>query len=358
MAFSDCFNGLANAFKGIRYCTRWVLMALVVAVLMVSCKPSVPSEYIQKGKMENILFDYHLAKVMFEQEGKNDSLTLLAYQESIFEKYDVTRADFDSSMVYYSRHMQLLHEIYEHLGDRLSKELVAQGGVASGMGQYGDEIAGADTASIWKGDRSIALTPFPISNSYSFEAKADTSFHKGDRIILDFDAQFIYQMGLREATAVLSVTFMNDSVRTETVHVSSSSHFHLQIEDSDMLGIKNVRGYFLLSNGGNGYSSTIRMCLCYNIKLLRMHVKREAETTPADSAKVQRPDSAKTVFKPMAKPQLNTKIAPPPPNVKPEKPATPSERVRSNNNNMPKPVQPLRPVKVGNLKPIRNINNK
>lgn len=358
MAFSDCFNGLANAFKGIRYCTKWVLMALVVAVLMVSCKPSVPSEYIQKGKMENILFDYHLAKVMFEQEGKNDSLTLLAYQESIFEKYDVTRADFDSSMVYYSRHMQLLHEIYEHLGDRLSKELVAQGGVASGMGQYGDEIAGADTASIWKGDRSIALTPFPISNSYSFEAKADTSFHKGDRIILDFDAQFIYQMGLREATAVLSVTFMNDSVRTETVHVSSSSHFHLQIEDSGMLGIKNVRGYFLLSNGGNGYSSTIRMCLCYNIKLLRMHVKREAETTPTDSAKVQRPDSAKTVFMPMAKPQLNTKIAPPPPNVKPEKPATPSERVRSNNNNMPKPVQPLRPVKVGNLKPIRNINNK
>ena len=358
MAFSDCFNGLANAFKGIRYCTKWVLMALVVAVLMVSCKPSVPSEYIQKGKMENILFDYHLAKVMFEQEGKNDSLTLLAYQESIFEKYDVTRADFDSSMVYYSRHMQLLHEIYEHLGDRLSKELVAQGGVASGMGQYGDEIAGADTASIWKGDRSIALTPFPISNSYSFEAKADTSFHKGDRIILDFDAQFIYQMGLREATAVLSVTFMNDSVRTETVHVSLSSHFHLQIEDSGMLGIKNVRGYFLLSNGGNGYSSTIRMCLCYNIKLLRMHVKREAETIPADSAKVQRPDSAKTVFKPMAKPQLNTKIAPPPPNAKPEKPATPSERVRSNNNNMPKPVQPLRPVKVGNLKPIRNINNK
>lgn len=358
MAFSDCFNGLANAFKGIRYCTKWVLMALMVAVLMVSCKPSVPSEYIQKGKMENILFDYHLAKVMFEQEGKNDSLTLLAYQESIFEKYDVTRADFDSSMVYYSRHMQLLHEIYEHLGDRLSKELVAQGGVASGMGQYGDEIAGADTASIWKGDRSIALTPFPISNSYSFEAKADTSFHKGDRIILDFDAQFIYQMGLREATAVLSVTFMNDSVRTETVHVSSSSHFHLQIEDSGLLGIKNVRGYFLLSNGGNGYSSTIRMCLCYNIKLLRMHVKREAETTSADSAKVQRPDSAKTVFKPMAKPQLNTKIAPPPPNVKPEKPATPSERVRSNNNNMPKPVQPLRPVKVGNLKPIRNINNK
>lgn len=358
MAFSDCFNGLANAFKGIRYCTKWVLMALVVAVLMVSCKPSVPSEYIQKGKMENILFDYHLAKVMFEQEGKNDSLTLLAYQESIFEKYDVTRADFDSSMVYYSRHMQLLHEIYEHLGDRLSKELVAQGGVASGMGQYGDEIAGADTASIWKGDRSIALTPFPISNSYSFEAKADTSFHKGDRIILDFDAQFIYQMGLREATAVLSVTFMNDSVRTETVHVSSSSHFHLQIEDSGLLGIKNVRGYFLLSNGGNGYSSTIRMCLCYNIKLLRMHVKREAETTPADSAKVQRPDSAKTVFMPMAKPQLNTKIAPPPPNAKPEKPATPSERVRSNNNNMPKPVQPLRPVKVGNLKPIRNINNK
>ena len=358
MAFSDSFKGRTNAYTGIRYCTKWVLIALVVAVSMVSCKPSVPSEYIQKGKMENILFDYHLAKVMFEQEGKNDSLTLLAYQESIFEKYDVTRAEFDSSMVYYSRHMQLLHEIYEHLGDRLSKELVAQGGVASGLGQYGDEIAGADTASIWKGDRSIALTPFPISNSYCFEAKADTSFHKGDRIILDFDAQFIYQMGLRDAVAVMSVTFMNDSVRTETLHVSSSSHFHLQIEDSDMLGIKNVRGYFLLTNGGNGYSSTMRLCLCYNIKLLRMHVKREVEKTSADSTKVQRPDSAKAQFMPMATPHVNTKIAPPPPNAKQEKSVPPSERIHSNQNNMPKPVQPLRPIKMGNLKPILNSNNK
>lgn len=89
-----------------------------------------------------------------------------------------------------------------------------------------------------------------------------------------------------------------------------------------------------------------------------MHVKREVEKTSADSTKVQRPDSAKAQFMPMSTPHVNTKIAPPPPNAKQEKSAPPSERIHSNQNNMPKPVQPLRPIKMGNLKPILNSNNK
>lgn len=342
----------------VRKVAAWPALFLVTAMVLlslVSCKPSVPSQYIQKGKMENILYDYHLAKAMFAQMG-TDSLTLLAYQESILRKYEVTRAEFDSSLVYYTRHAQLLHEIYEHLSDRLSQDIVAQGGVATGLGQYGDNIAGADTASIWHGDRSFVLTPFAAANTYSFEAKADTSFHKGDRIILDFDAQFIYQDGMRDATAVMAVTYTNDSVHTEVARISSSSHYHLQVEDSGMLGVKAVKGYFLLSNGSTGYSSTIRVCVCYNVKMLRMHVRREtgADTPSADTVKAPRPDTMRvrtTVASqpiPTAKPPVAGKAVP-----SREGGGKPAAADRPD---MPvRPVQPLKPIKNMNLKDVKPI---
>ena len=66
--------------------------------------------------------------------------------------------------------------------------------------------------------------------------------------MLDFDTQFIFQDGLRDALVVLALTLGNDSVVSQTLHVSTSSHYTLQVADTDRMGIKAVRGYFLLNN--------------------------------------------------------------------------------------------------------------
>lgn len=280
-----------------------VFMALAFVMALASCKPSVPGEYIQPGKMADILYEYHLAEQLFNTQG-GDSAVLLAYRDNIFKRYGVDSAEFDSSMVYYTRHTRLLYDIYEKLGDRFSDEVTAQGGSDATLEQYGMNVAGADTASVWRGDRSILLMPYALKNLYTFEVKADTSFHKGDRVMLDFDAQFLYQEGIRNAAAVVAVTYGNDSIASQTCQMASSSHYHLQIEDFNRLGIKSIRGYFLLGNDPNvGYSTTLRMVAIYNIRMLRMHVQPvpEPKVLPgvgpggADSAAHRGPDSAKAV---------------------------------------------------------------
>ena len=253
-----------------------VFVALCAMLLLVSCKPGVPGDYLQPGKMADILYEFQMAQTLYDQQG-GDSLTLLSYRANIFKKNGVTEAEFDSSMVYYARHTRLLYDVYKKVGDRLNNELMAQGGSSMSMAQYGENIASGDTASIWKGDMCFALTPYQADNIYTYEAKADTSYHKGDRIILDFDAQFVYQEGVRNAVAVLTVTFANDSVASEVSQLTSSSHYHIQIEDTRKVGIKDVKGYFMLGNSlDEGPSTTLRLAVFYNIQLLKMHIKEVA----------------------------------------------------------------------------------
>ena len=92
-----------------------------------SCKPSLPRDVLSKGKMTDILFDYHIALAMAQSEDGGSEKNSLAYREAVLKKHDVTSADFDSSMVYYMRHTELLHDVYKDLAERLDKEAVALG---------------------------------------------------------------------------------------------------------------------------------------------------------------------------------------------------------------------------------------
>ena len=96
--------------------------------MMASCKPSLPGDVLSKGQMTDILYDYHLALSMAHTKDGGDKGESLTYREAVLKKHDVTSAEFDSSMVYYMRHTELLKDVYKDLADRLGNETEALGG--------------------------------------------------------------------------------------------------------------------------------------------------------------------------------------------------------------------------------------
>ena len=83
-------------------------------MLFVACKPGTPSQYIQPDEMEDILVEYYMAKAMAQQNPSQDEreYNIAMYAEAVLKKRGLTEAEFDSSMVYYTRHADLLHSIY------------------------------------------------------------------------------------------------------------------------------------------------------------------------------------------------------------------------------------------------------
>lgn len=277
----------------------WVVACLAsVLCLMPSCKPSLPSGVLSKGEMTDILYDYHLAISMSQNDNGGDNGISVAYREAVLKKHDVTSAEFDSSMVYYMRHTELLEDVYKDLADRMNKEVVSLGGSESGMGQFDNLSASGDTANVWNLASSMAFSTYSPFNEQSFYLAADSSYHKGDCLMLDFEAQFIFQDGMRDGIALLAVQFANDSIAQSVIHISGSQHYSVQVTDNDKIGIKAVKGYFMLTDGG--YSSgdvsatTLKLMFLQHIKLIRMHpqkIEEPKDGAAGDSAKV---DSANT----------------------------------------------------------------
>lgn len=281
------------------------LMICLVAVMALlfcvsSCKPSLPSGVLSKGKMTDILYDYHLALAMAHMDDNGDKGQSLAYREAVLRKHDVTSAEFDSSMVYYMRHTELLEDVYKDLTDRYNNEITAMGGSAKEGGEFANLSATGDTANVWNLATSMVFMPVKPFNSTSFNIKVDSTFHKGDRLMLDFDAQFIYQDGMRNGVAMLAVQFGNDSIAQRTIMIQSTQHYSVELSDADSLGIKSVKGYFMLMNDDNGTGvssqTTLKLMFLEHVKLIRMHpqkpVAAPAGSSPSVSSDSLRKDSA------------------------------------------------------------------
>lgn len=266
------------------------LFLLLLLGLAAGCRQD--NTFIPSDEMEAILYDYHLADAMASQADGGYDNNVLAFRAAVLKKHDVTQAEFDTSMVYYMRHTDQLHTIYQHIADRMQADADKLGADATA-----NVSAAGDSANVWNGEKTMVLLPNQPYNIYNFRLTTDTTFHKGDRLILGFKTDFIFQDGMRDAVAVLAVVLGNDSVVTRTSHMSSSSPMTIRFEDNDSLGIKEIKGFFMLTKNSdmNSSSTTLQLMSVHDIQLIRVHpAKQKDKPVPVQSripVNKQLPDS-------------------------------------------------------------------
>ena len=101
-------------------CSRLVTLfwASLAVLMLFSCKNKVPEGIISPSKLEEILFDYHMAEAaeatMPGEKGENKG----QFVQAVFRKYNISEEEFSRSMAYYFRHTDKLSEVYAHLKER------------------------------------------------------------------------------------------------------------------------------------------------------------------------------------------------------------------------------------------------
>lgn len=254
---------------------RILPLLIAVSAVVLACKPQVPDEYLQPGEFEDILYDYHLADAM--AEGGDDASTRdydqTLYRQAVLHKYGITQADFDSSLVYYMRHADRLHAIYENISKRLEDDAMALGASANDLRRYGALTSARDTSNLWTGAPAVMLMPQAPYNVMTFDIQADSTYHKGDKIIFSFNCDLVSRESGMEGVAVLAVSFKNDSVASSTTRMSSTSNYSVTVNDGDRQGIKSVRGFVYLGRRSRSrHDDGDGLCLMFldNIRMVRM----------------------------------------------------------------------------------------
>lgn len=266
---------------------------VILLLLAISCAPSTPSGILSKDEMEDVLYDMHMAQGLYDRrsEGITTGADLVALRASVLKQHDINQAEWDSSFNYYSRNSRDMYEIYLSLSDRIEKNIIALGGKVDGI-----QGAEADTANVWNRENSFVLTYQAPYNLLTYEVTPDSTFEDGDRISLQYDAQFIFQDGMRDVAACLVVYYDNDSITCMTTHTNYDGHGIVTINnDVDRLHINKIKGYFLLvknltQNSSNDNSTTMRLAAIRNVKLLHLRTTPPAK---ASEGQTEKPDSLK-----------------------------------------------------------------
>lgn len=223
-----------------------IIVSLVVIVTVcISACSSRPDYVLSSGDMEDVLYDVHKAHYLPEQmnEARDNGALQYALMLNVLKQHDVTQAEWDSSMVYYTRHADEMQDIYSHLMERLEYE-------ASAMGASVTE--GADSTDIWNADRHLLLIPDDLNSTCQWTLKCDTLLQKGEKATLRFQGLYLNDNAQRRATAVLVMRLSNDSVIVRQQMITQSAIYKLELSDDDAVGIKSLSGLFVISSSSQG----------------------------------------------------------------------------------------------------------
>ena len=255
-------------------CLGNILSVLFLSTLL-SCEVKVPDYVIPPQKMEAFLYDYHLIQSMNGQYSSDDYREKL-YYSYIFNKHNIEKAKFDSSMLWYNRYPKHLKRIYESLEARLNMEVdklnTEKNLLEDGVSLDAVSLA-ADSVNLWTGLRFKYLTSTPLSSKlqFAFIVPDDTAFVKNDSLVFSFVACYIpstVRSQNQSAYASIRLDYADKSVFTNAVLVDSTGFYTLSAPRNPDSKLKSMSGFVYYSDNDTVASSGL---LLGDISVVRIH---------------------------------------------------------------------------------------
>lgn len=270
---------------------QWCCLFMSVLILA-ACQVKRPEGVIPEANMENLLYDYHLAKAMGEGLPYEENYKRVLYVDAVFKKHGTTEETFDSSMVWYTRNTELLSKIYEKVNKRLKTQQDAINHLIALRDDKPKTSAPGDSIDVWAWQRRTLLTGVPLNNKLTFTLPADTNFKKKDALLWEVRYQFPKGKASSHEAAIMAmqIVYGNDSTITSgTKKILKSGKYHILLQ-SDTLPIKEIRGFIYYPQG-----KQIKALLADQISLIRYHSDTLSVAKDSLRADSLRTDSLKAV---------------------------------------------------------------
>ena len=260
---------------------RKALYIVIAVGLLSACGKKIPDDIIQPDAMESLLYDYHLASTMSTSLPYNENYKKEAYFDYVFQKHNVTEAEFDSSMVWYTRHAEELATIYKNLKERLEREEKQMKEQVAKRDNQIDVSMSGDTVDVWQDRTLYWLSASSLTNKVVFDLKTDTTFKPQDAMELQADFHFIPSKTTSgKAVMALNFYFDNDSVQGLTRIVTRPGKQRLYLRPDSAFTIQSISGFIYYSNNEHPDASL----LVDDIRLTRYH-NHEMPQEPVDTLK-------------------------------------------------------------------------
>ncbi len=158
-----------------------VSICLGMFFLTIACNKA-PKGVLSEKEMQRVQTDMLLADAFIGvnyNEYSNDT-TKAALYESVFRKHKITQEEYDSSLVWYAKNLDVYMKIYERIAADLGMKIHDLGDVQA----VAVSSSKRDSVEIWPRRTYLTLSPKSVFNGVTFDIKPESNYSSGSTFVL------------------------------------------------------------------------------------------------------------------------------------------------------------------------------
>lgn len=195
------------------------LICLLICMLVGASCIDHPDYVLDEEQMVDLLVDVHKAEGLIEMQASHN--TDPDYQKAIMAavlvEHGVSRAQYDSSLMWYARHLKELVRVYSHVDERLMDEHDRWSTLATDSKDFATSESG-DSVQLWSMRNYLVLDHSHFTDRKFWELESDSNFHRGDTLRWTFDVNHL----IKGQQLLASISYSRDSKEWQGVNVSDT----------------------------------------------------------------------------------------------------------------------------------------
>lgn len=253
-----------------------LLLAVFIILLLSGCRLRRPENVLPPKKMEQFLYDYHLAQAVTQDLSRDERYTTNAYMDWAYQKNGITKEEFDRSLIWYTRNPKEFAKIYKRLSLRVDDEYKSASRALSQIEKKSFTIESGDSVDLWYLNRTALLNTSNYMNMVTYRINRDTTFHKGDTVRLGFNSTFIsIDSGVPQYAYVSLAAYYSDSIAITDTIIRENSPVALTVVLDTVKALSSISGSFNYMDSTDNRNSLL---VVSGLELMRYHVKAVADT--------------------------------------------------------------------------------
>ena len=254
---------------------RLRICGIIILICIAASCSRVPKGIISEKKMRSVLYDMQIAEAIVETE--NETYTTSDKRQdvydAVFNKHNISQADYDSSLVWYGKHMSLYMGIHKLVLKDVNEKIAALGDIKPNP--LSGEMSAKDSIDIWIYNRSFAFKPERIFNTLTFDIEPQAAYSSGSSYVLGMSAWGI-NTGTKHKPKVHISAVMADTIISVNKELYEDGYHEVILRTIATKQIQRVYGYMTMNNADASYH---RLYLD-NIILMKYNYGSKALTAP------------------------------------------------------------------------------
>lgn len=261
-----------------------ILIVLMLLPMLSGCRLRRPESVLSPKKMEQFLYDYHLAQAIGQDLPQNERYVTNAYIDWAYRRNNISKEEFDRSLIWYTRYPKELSKIYKRLSNRIDDEYKAVSKSLSQIEKKSFSIQSGDNVDLWYLDRTALLNTSEHMNKLTYHINRDTTFYKGDTVSLGLYGTFVSVDTVVPQYAHISLSaYYDDGITTADTVIKGSGQVSLSVILDTAKTLSNISGaisYLDYTDNRNA------LLILSDIELMRYHEKAVPDSVASTGSQV------------------------------------------------------------------------